>query len=105
MRVRLIARRELVELWRDGRLLLAGALLLLLLATAVAVGWQQQYSNDSERRAAQALDYDAWIAQDDRHPHDAAHQGMHAFKPLPPMFIVDPGITPFVGSTIWLQAH
>ena len=66
MRVRLIARRELVELWRDGRLLLAGALLLLLLATAVAVGWQQQYSNDSERRAAQALDYDAWIAQDGR---------------------------------------
>ena len=101
----LIARRELTELWRDGRLLLAGGLLLLLLATAFAVGWQQQRAVDGERQAAQALDYDAWIAQEDRHPHDAAHQGMHAFKPLPSTAIVDPGITPFVGSTIWLQAH
>jgi len=101
----LMARRELTELWRDGRLLLAGGLMLLLLATAFAVGWQQQRAIDGERQAAQALDYDAWIAQDERHPHDAAHQGMHAFKPLPPTAIVDPGITPYVGSTIWLQAH
>ncbi|MCA3221832.1 MAG: DUF3526 domain-containing protein [Burkholderiales bacterium] len=101
----LVARRELTELWRDGRLLLAGGLLLLLLVTAFAVGWQQQRATDGERQAAQALDYDAWIAQDERHPHDAAHQGMHAFKPLPPTAIMDPGITPFVGSTIWLQAH
>jgi len=101
----LVARRELTELSRDGRLLLAGGLLLLLLVTAFAVGWQQQRAADGERQAAQALDYDAWIAQDERHPHDAAHQGMHAFKPLPPTAILDPGITPFVGSTIWLQAH
>ena len=30
---------------------------------------------------------------------------MHVFKPEPPLAIVDPGIDPYVGSTIWLQAH
>jgi ABC-2 type transport system permease protein len=100
-----IARRELTELWRDGRLLPAGGLMTVLLLTALLVGWQQQRAVEAERQAAQAMDYDAWIAQDERHPHDAAHQGMHVFKPLPATAIVDPGITPFVGSTIWLQAH
>lgn len=105
MIIGLVARREFTEMWRDGRLLLAGGLMLLLLGTALAVGWQQQRSTDAERRAAQALDHDDWLKQDQRHPHDAAHQGMHVFKPSPAAAIIDPGITPYVGSTIWLQAH
>ncbi len=100
-----IARRELTELWRDGRLALAGGLMMLLLATALAVGWQQQRSIEAERSVAQQLDYDDWLKQDKRHPHDAAHQGLHAFKPTPAGALIDPGITSFVGSTIWLQAH
>ena len=51
------------------------------------------------------LDYDDWLKQDHRHPHDAAHQGMHVFKPEPLLAVIDPGITPYAGSTIWLQAH
>ncbi len=105
MIIGLIAKREFTEFWRDGRLLLAGGLMLLLLATALAVGWQQQRANDAERVAAQALDYDDWLKQNERHPHDAAHQGMHVFKPAPAAAIIDPGITPYVGSTLWLQAH
>jgi ABC-2 type transport system permease protein len=54
----------------------------------------------AERSAGQALDYDAWLNQGRRHPHDAAEQGMHVFKPEPPLAIVDPGIEPFVGSTV-----
>lgn len=103
--VPLVARRELTELWRDGRLLLAGGLMFLLLCTALAVGWQQQRSIEAERAVAQQRDYDDWLKQDQRHPHDAAHQGLHAFKPTPPAALIDPGITPYVGSTIWLQAH
>jgi ABC-2 type transport system permease protein len=103
--IRLIAQREFTEFWRDGRLLLAGGLMLLLLGTALAVGWQQQHTEAAERSAAEALGYDNWIEQNQRHPHDAAHQGMHVFKPVPATAIIDPGITPYVGSTIWLQAH
>lgn len=100
-----IARRELIELWRDGRLVLAGSLMPLLLCTALAVGWQQQRSVEAERVVAQHVDHDDWLRQGERHPHDAAHQGLHAFKPTPPASLIDPGINPYVGSTIWLQAH
>lgn len=30
---------------------------------------------------------------------------MHVFKPLPPLSIIDPGITPYAGSSLWLQSH
>lgn len=103
--ITLIARREITELWRDGRLAGAGGLVALLMCAALAVGWQRQQEVAAERVAAQVLDYDDWVSQQQRHPHDAAHQGMHVFKPEPALAIVDPGIEPYVGSTIWLQAH
>jgi len=103
--IALIARRELTEYLRDGRLLWAGGLIGILTLIAIAVGWQQQQAVEAERVAAQALDYDDWINQTEKHPHDAAHQGLHVFKPSPPLAIMDAGILPFVGSTIWLQAH
>ena len=101
----LIAARDFREVQRDGRLLWTGGLILLLLLTALAVGWQRQAVLEAERVTAQAVDYDDWVAQPARHPHDAAEQGMHVFKPEPPLSIIDPGIEPYVGSTLWLQAH
>ncbi|MQA28429.1 MAG: DUF3526 domain-containing protein [Luteitalea sp.] len=103
--VRTIAAKDLTTMFRDGRLPWAGGVVLALVVTAVTVGWQRQREIASERAAAQALDYDDWVAQPERHPHNAAHQGMHVFKPDPPLAIVDPGIDPYVGSTIWLRAH
>ncbi len=100
-----IARRDITELFRDGRLLGAGAVVLMLLITALAVGWQRHVESRAERVTAQKLDYDDWLAQPARHPHDAAHQGLHVFKPEMPLSMLDPGVTPYVGSTHWLQAH
>lgn len=102
---RWIANREFTERLRDGRLLWAGGLVLVLLFTALGVGWAHQREARAEQQAAQALDYRDWLAQDRRHPHDAAHQGMHAFKPEAPLAMVDAGINPYIGSTVWLQAH
>ena len=101
----LIARRDLTELVRGGRLYWMGGLLLVLLATSLGVGWQRHRESQGERARAQALDYADWLAQPERHPHDAAHQGMHVFKPEAPLSIIDPGIGPYVGSTLWLRAH
>jgi ABC-2 type transport system permease protein len=101
----IIAGKDLREFVRDGRLLWAGGLTLVLMLTALIVGWGHQVEIQAERIAGQALDYDAWLGQGRRHPHDAATQGMHVFKPEPPLAIFDPGIEPFVGSTVWLQAH
>jgi ABC-2 type transport system permease protein len=103
--IRTIAAKEVTSLIRDGRLPWAGGIVVALVFAALSVGWERQREVASERAAAQALDYDDWVAQPERHPHNAAHQGMHVFKPDPALSIVDPGIDPYVGSTIWLQAH
>lgn len=100
-----IAWRDVIEFVRTGRLYWAGGLVLVLAVAALAVGWQRQVESRSERARAQALDYNDWLAQPERHPHDAAHQGMHVFKPETALSIVDPGIGPYVGSTLWLKAH
>ena len=100
-----IARKELVERFRDGRLLWAGGLVIALLLTALAVGFRHQEEARAEQVAAQSADYKDWLTQGRRHPHDAAHQGMHAFKPEGALALLDAGIAPYIGSTIWLQAH
>jgi len=101
----LIARRDITEFVRTGRLGWACGLMLVLSCAALTVGVQRQTQNRAERERAQALDYDAWLKQPERHPHDAAHQGIHVFKPEVALSVLDPGITPYVGSTLWLRAH
>ncbi|HZY19187.1 MAG TPA: DUF3526 domain-containing protein [Ramlibacter sp.] len=103
--IRLVAYRDLLERVRDGRLLWAGGMVLVLLLAALAVGHGRQQEARAEQQAAQTSDYRDWLRQGRRHPHDAAHQGMHAFKPGAPLGVVEPGINPYIGSTIWLQAH
>ena len=103
--LRLIARKDIREFARGGRLWWAGGLMMVLLLTAVLLGWQHQTEVHQERVAGEALDYDAWLNQGARHPHNAADQGMHVFKPQPPLSIIDPGIDPYVGSSIWLRGH
>ncbi|QUS37783.1 DUF3526 domain-containing protein [Tardiphaga alba] len=103
--IRTIALKDLREIIRDGRMLWAAALIILLSIVALASGSIRQSQINHERAAGQALDYQAWLQQGERHPHDAAEQGMHVFKPEPPLAVLDPGIEPFVGSTVWLQAH
>jgi ABC-2 type transport system permease protein len=45
------------------------------------------------------------LNQGDRWAHSAAHYGMWAFKPIGALSVVDPGIEPYVGNAIWLEAH
>ena len=103
--IALIALKDLRERLRDGRLYWAGGIVALLLLTALAVGYAHQRNARVEQAAAQDADYQDWLRQGARHPHDAAHQGMHVFKPDPALALLDPGINPYIGNAIWLQAH
>lgn len=103
--IALIALKDLRERLRDGRLYWAGGIVALLLLTALAVGYAHQRDARAEQAAAQDADYQDWLRQGARHPHDAAHQGMHVFKPDPALALLDPGINPYIGNAIWLQAH
>ncbi len=102
---RLVAGKELLELWRDRRALWLLALTLLLMAGALAFGALQHERIDRERAAAAAADRDIWTSQGQKNPHAAAHFGQYAFKPESPLALADPGIDAYVGTAIWLVAH
>jgi ABC-2 type transport system permease protein len=100
-----IARKEFIELIRDGRFRWAAAIILALLATALIAGGYYQRDLVAQQRAAQAAEQARWYAQDPKNPHAAAHYGLYAFKPrLAPAFL-DPGVEPYTGVAVWLEAH
>jgi ABC-2 type transport system permease protein len=100
-----VARKELVVLRRDGRVLallgLIGALALLSLLTA----WATHVKHEQQVRQAQADDAAAFRRQGDKPSHSAAHFGRMAYKPPAPLAVLDPGATPYLGQVIWLEAH
>ncbi|HEV7443611.1 MAG TPA: DUF3526 domain-containing protein [Steroidobacteraceae bacterium] len=103
--IRTIARKEFVELLRDGRFRSAAAVVIALLVTALIAGAYYQRDLVGQQRAAQAAEQARWYAQEPKNPHSAAHYGLYAFKPrLAPAFL-DPGVEPYTGTVVWLEAH
>lgn len=100
-----IARHELRLILRDQRhtvpLLTYGLLLLLALWTSHGRGARDRAD------AAQAHDAlrNEWLAQGRVNPHSAAHFGTFVQRPLPTLAALDPGVTPYVGSMLRLEAH
>lgn len=103
--ITLLAKRELLEYWRDGRLLWAGGIVLILLLTALVLGWQQERRAGTERLSAQQASYRNWLDQQAKNPHAAAHYGAYVFKPIPRLALIDPGLDPYLGTTVYLEAH
>jgi len=96
---------EWTLLRRDRRawwaLLALAALVLLAFAfdlAGVAAG------NATKNEAARA-ERARWLGQGEKDPHSAAHYSIFAFKPTPALAALDPGAEPFVGQTVWLEAH
>ena len=103
--IRAIARKELREMLRDGRFRVAGAAVLGLLLLSLALGHRQSRAVQAERAAAQAAADDHWKEQDAKNPHVAAHYGTFVFKPAGALSFLDPGVEPFVGASLRLEAH
>ncbi|GGI80650.1 hypothetical protein GCM10007973_16390 [Polymorphobacter multimanifer] len=61
--------------------------------------------DDSDKRAVAAAERARWLGQGTKDPHSAAHYSIFAFKPSPTLSGLDPGIGPFVGQSVWLEAH
>lgn len=101
----LVARKEATELIRDGRLRLAVVLAVVLTAIAVAGGMVERGRAAAERQDAQQAERDRWLAQGDVNPHAAAHYGTFVFRPVEPLAALDPGLLPFVGAAVFLEAH
>jgi ABC-2 type transport system permease protein len=100
-----IARKELVEMARDGRFRAAAGIVGALLLMALVTGLAQQRARTEEVATAGRLDRQVWDTQGPKNPHSAAHYGVYAFKPAPPLSFADRGLSAYVGETVWLEAH
>lgn len=103
--VQRIARKEVTEMMRDGRFRIAVAVLALLLIASVAAGWRHRADVAARQAAAQVAERGRWLAQPDRDPHSAAHFGAMVFKTPSPLGVLEPGIDPWVGISVFLTAH
>lgn len=100
-----IARKEMIETWRDGRFRLAAAVVFTLLAGALLLGWRQYSDLRAQHEFAQQATRQQWLGQGKKNPHSAAHYGVYAFKPKVPLSLVDRGTDPYTGQAVWLEAH
>jgi ABC-2 type transport system permease protein len=100
-----IAVKDATEIWRDGRFRWAAGLLLLLVIAAVAGGVHNQSQIARQHADAQQAERDVWLDKGDMNPHAAAHYGAFVFKPVQPLSAIDPGLDPYVGVFVFLEAH
>ncbi len=102
---KLIIKKEILTALRDVRLQVSGGILIVLMLTAVFVGWQGQKQIQEQRAKAQSAMYDTWLNQGNKHPHSAAHYGQFAFKPKPVLSFLDVGLDNYTGISVFLEAH
>lgn len=103
--IRLIARRELLDITRDGRFRTAAVIVAALLAVALGAGWSHHRDVADQQARAQAATRAHWLAQPAKDPHSAAHYGIYAFKPRAPLTLFDTGVEPYTGVAALLEAH
>ncbi len=100
-----LAGKDWLEFRRDRRLVLMAVLVTLLAFAAVLTSWARISSHEADRLATIAADRQTWEGQGERNPHSAAHFSFWALRPLAPMALLDPGVTPYAGSAVWMEAH
>jgi ABC-2 type transport system permease protein len=100
-----IARKELTEMFRDGRFRLLAAMVLAISVLSLAAGWKNYSELSRQHATAQAATRTQWLGQDKKNPHSAAHYGVYAFKPKSQLAMVDTGVDPYMGVAVWLEAH
>jgi ABC-2 type transport system permease protein len=100
-----IAKKEMIEMFRDGRFRLASAIVAVLLLASLAAGWKQYSNLKKQHETAQLAERRNWLGQKPKNPHQGAHYGVYAFKPKSQLSIVDTGVDPYVGVAVYLEAH
>jgi ABC-2 type transport system permease protein len=93
------------EFVRDRRLLVMAIMVAMLALAAVIAALAQVRAHEADRAATVARDRVTWESQGARNPHSVAHFASWALRPLTPLAVLDPGVTPYAGSAIWMEAH
>lgn len=97
--------KELREYARDRRLVILAVVMAALCLLSIGAGAARQAAYQADLDAAIAEDRRIWLSQGEVNPHSAAHFGLYAFKPRAAMSLFDPGLSPWLGDAVWLEAH
>jgi ABC-2 type transport system permease protein len=100
-----IAKKEMTEMFRDGRFQIAAGIVGVLLLASLAAGWTQYENLKTQHETAQRAERMNWLTQERKNPHQGAHYGVYAFKPKSQLSVVDTGVDPYVGAAVYLEAH
>ena len=103
--LQVVARKELREIVRDGRLVSLFVIMSLLTVAALAFGAQQAFRASEAREHAKGRASSQWESQGAKNPHVAAHYGTHIFAPTTAATAVDPGLSAYLGRSIRIEAH
>ena len=100
-----IVAKDATELRRDRRVVVMALMVLALAATALLTATVRVAGYEADRAATLETDRGTWEGQGARNPHSAAHFAKWAFKPLTMGVVLDPGVTSYAGSAVWMEAH
>ena len=101
----IVAKKELREITRDGRVRVLFAIVLTLTLAALVFGAQQTYNAAEAREHANERAQSQWESQGEKNPHVAAHYGTHVFAPTTVATAIDPGVSAYLGRSIRIEAH
>lgn len=100
-----VIRHQWRLLLRDNRVRAFALVLFAATAAAFASGVASYQRWTAEREAAVQADADAWRTLGVTNPHNAAHFGRYAFKPISVLSAFDPGLLDHLGTVVRLEAH
>jgi ABC-2 type transport system permease protein len=98
-------RLELGLLARDSRVRWIAGVLALMMVASFALGLGEVRRNAIEAERLTQVERQRWLSQDPKNPHSAAHYGLWAFKPVSPLATIDPGLNPYLGRMVRVEAH
>jgi len=100
-----VAATQLTLMWRERRLLWLALSVLLLAGASVATSAARLSAQAEERRAVAEEEALLWDSQGVIDPHDAAHVGRAVPAPVRPLAAFDPGLSDFVGTSVFIEGH
>ena len=92
-------------MWSGWALRSSAILFLVLLSVQLYISHSYLRTSSDISTDSQLAERRNWLNQGDRDPHGAAHHGTFLFKKVPPLAMFDPGLYPYLGTTVRIEAH
>lgn len=100
-----VAATQLTLMWRERRVLWLALALLLITGASVLSGAARLTLQAQERQAMSEEEARLWDSQGTIDPHSAAHVGRAIAAPVRPLAALDPGLTDYLGTSVFIEGH